>query len=106
MCGHGPSSRARRGRTCATTARPRRAAEMETTMTHSGDMIDGRAYSVDELRRAVFQGRGELSRPLALGLLARKEYPKKVADLQQILVDEKEQARLRAVADRTSRRLH
>ena len=67
-------------------------------MTNSGDMIDARAYSVDDLRAAVFEGRGDLSRPLALGLLSRKEYPKKVADLQQILVDEKEQPRLRAMA--------
>jgi hypothetical protein len=71
---------------------------MEATMTHSGDMIDARAYSVDELRQTVFEGRGHLSRPLALGLLARKTYPKKVADLQQILLDEKEQPRLRSIA--------
>ena len=67
-------------------------------MTHSGDMIDARVYSVDELRAAVFEGLGSLSRPLALGLLARKDYPKKVADLQRILVDENEQPRLRAMA--------
>ena len=67
-------------------------------MTHSGDMIDARAYSVDELRAAVFENRGGLSRPLALGLLARKNYAKKVADLQQILLDEKEQPRLRSIA--------
>jgi hypothetical protein len=65
---------------------------------HSGDMIDANAYSVDELREAVFEGRGRVSRPLALALLTRKDYPNKVADLQKILLDEAEQPRLRALA--------
>src|SRR3982751_4625249 len=65
---------------------------------HSGDMIDAGAYSVDELREAVFEGRGRVSRPLALALLSRKEYPNKVADLQKVLVDEAEQPRVRALA--------
>ena len=73
---------------------------MEKTMSseHSSDMIEAGAYSVDELREAVFEGRGRLARPLALALLAHKDYPKKVADLQQILGDESEQPRLRATA--------
>jgi hypothetical protein len=73
---------------------------MERTMSpeHSGDMIEAGAYSVDELREAVFEGRGRVARPLALALLARKDYREKVADLQRILSDEKEQPRLRALA--------
>jgi hypothetical protein len=68
------------------------------SLEHSGDMIEAGAYSVDELREAVFEGRGRLARPLALGLLTRKDYPEKVADLRKILSDGKEQPRLRAVA--------
>lgn len=64
----------------------------------SGDMIEAAAYSVDELREAVFEGRGRVARPLALALLARKDYRNKLADLQTILTDEKEQPRLRALA--------
>lgn len=65
---------------------------------HSGDMIEAGAYSVDELREAVFEGRGRVARPLALALLTRKDYPDKVADLQKLLLDEAEQPRLRALA--------
>lgn len=65
---------------------------------HSGDMIEAAAYSVDELREAVFEGHGRVARPLALALLARKDYPNKVADLQALLTDEREVPRLRALA--------
>ena len=63
-----------------------------------GDVIEATAYSVDELREAVFEGRGRLARPLALGLLSRKDYPDKAADLQRILTNEGEAPRLRAMA--------
>jgi HEAT repeats len=65
---------------------------------HTGDMIEAGAYSVEELREAVFEGRGRVARPLALALLTRKDYPEKVADLRRLLSDEKEQPRLRAQA--------
>lgn len=65
---------------------------------HTGDMIDASAYSVDELREAVFGAGGRVSRPLALALLVRKNYPGKVSDLQKVLVDEAEQPRMRALA--------
>jgi HEAT repeat protein len=65
---------------------------------HSGDLIDAGAYSVDELREAVFAGRGRVGRSLALALLSRKKYPDKVSDLQKVLLDEAEQPRLRALA--------
>lgn len=65
---------------------------------HGGDMIEAGAYSVDELREAVFEGRGRVERPLALALLTRKQYPRKAADLQKILLAEGEQPRLRAMA--------
>jgi HEAT repeats len=65
---------------------------------HTGDVIDAEAYSVDELREAVFEGRGRLSRPLALGLLPHKDYPYKLADLERILTSEGEVPRLRAMA--------
>ena len=68
------------------------------TSGHSGDMIEADAFSVEELREAVFEGRGRVARPLALALLERKDYPTKAGDLQKILVDEHEQPRLRAMA--------
>jgi len=64
----------------------------------SHDMIDADAYSVDELREAAFEGRGELSRPLALGLLGRKSYSQKVQDLERLLTNEQEMPRLRAMS--------
>jgi hypothetical protein len=69
---------------------------MNTEQSH--DMIDADAYSVDELREAAFEGRGELSRPLALGLLGRKSYPQKVQDLERLLTNEQEMPRLRAMS--------
>jgi hypothetical protein len=65
---------------------------------HTGDVIDAEAYSVDELREAVFEGTARLARPLALGLLTRKNYPDKLADLERILTSEGEVPRLRAMA--------
>jgi hypothetical protein len=64
----------------------------------SYDMIDADAYSVDELREATFEGRGQLSRPLALALLGRKSYPQKVQDLERLLTNEQEMPRLRAMS--------
>jgi HEAT repeats len=65
---------------------------------HAGDMIEADAYSVEELREALFEGRGRVARPLALALLSRKNYPDKVADFKRLLIDEAEQPRLRALA--------
>ena len=64
----------------------------------SYDVIDADAYSVDELREATFEGRGRLSRPLALALLGRKSYPQKVQDLERLLTNEQEVPRLRAMS--------
>ena len=64
----------------------------------SYDMIDAGAYSVEELREATFEGRGRLSRPLALGLRGRKSYPQKVQDLERLLTNEQEMPRLRAMS--------
>jgi hypothetical protein len=69
---------------------------MNTEQSH--DMIDADAYSVDELREATFEGRGRLSRPLALALLGRKSYPQKVQDLERLLTNEQEMPRLRAMS--------
>lgn len=64
----------------------------------TNDFIDAEKYGVDELREAAF-GRSEtLSRPLALMLLGRKNYPQKVADLARLLSDEQEESRLRKMA--------
>lgn len=63
-----------------------------------GDVIDGERYSVAELRKMIFEGQGELSRPLALSLLDRKSYPQKVKDLERLLADNAETPRLRAMA--------
>jgi hypothetical protein len=64
----------------------------------SYDMIDAGEYSVDELREAAFERRGQLSRPLALALLGRKNYPQKVQDLERLLTNEQEMPRLRAMS--------
>ncbi len=64
----------------------------------SYDMIDADAYSVDELREATFEGPARLSRPLALALLGRKDYPQKVQDLERLLTNEQEVPRLRAMS--------
>ena len=62
------------------------------------DVIDAGSYSVTELRRMVFSGKGPLSRPLALSLLGRKRYPSKTKDLERLLVDDGEEPRLRNMA--------
>jgi len=69
---------------------------MNTEQSH--DLIDADAYSVDELREATFEGRGQLSKPLALALLGRKSYPQKVQDLERLLTNEQEMPRLRAMS--------
>ncbi len=63
-----------------------------------GDALDAAAYSVAELRAMLFKGKGPLTRPLALALLGRKNYPQKLRDLERLLLDEKEMPRLRAMA--------
>jgi hypothetical protein len=62
------------------------------------DFIDSEKYSVEELRQMVLEGRGVLSRPLALSLLRHKEYPQKVEDLEALLMDEGEAPRIRNLA--------
>ena len=62
------------------------------------DVIDGARYSVEELRKAAFEGSGSLSRPLALALLRTRSYPEKVKDLERLLLDEHEVPRLRNLA--------
>ena len=62
------------------------------------DYIDPAAYSVKHLRDAVFRGKGDLSRPLALNLLGQKTYAQKVADLERILMDPAEPPRMRTLA--------
>jgi hypothetical protein len=72
---------------------------------HAGDYMDPARFTVDELRRAVFEGEpgseGEgavLSRLTALHMLGHKEYPEKVADLTRVLLEEREASRLRQSA--------
>jgi len=69
-----------------------------TSDRRDGDMIDGRRYSVAQLRAAVFKGGGKLARPLALALLGRKNYAQKLADLRKLMLNEKEAPRLRNMA--------
>ncbi len=64
----------------------------------SYDMIDADAYSVEELRETTFEGRGRLSRPLALAMLGRKSYPEKLQDLERLMLNEREVPRLRAMS--------
>jgi hypothetical protein len=73
---------------------------------HSADRIDAEAFSVEELREAVFEGRGRLSRPLALALLACKQYDQKVDDLSRVLTEPKEVPRLRAMAAQALGEMH
>lgn len=68
------------------------------TRNTSGDVIGPERYSIDELRAAALKGEGELSRPLALALLGRVDYPEKVRDLRLLLMDDAEQPRLRSMA--------
>jgi hypothetical protein len=62
------------------------------------DVIDADNYTVADLRKMVFEGQGELSRPLALSLLERKDYPEKVDDLERLLLNDDESSRMRSVA--------
>jgi hypothetical protein len=62
------------------------------------DIMDSERFSVEELRATIFEEEGSLSRPLALSLLGRKTYPKKVDDLRRLLVNEEEVPRLRNMA--------
>jgi len=62
------------------------------------DLVHAGDYSVEELRETAFGGGGRVSRPLALGLLGRKEYPEKVRDFGRLLADENEVPRLRMMA--------
>lgn len=64
----------------------------------AGDVIDAEAYSVAELRDMLFRNKGPLSPPLALALLGRKTYPRKVADMTRLLMDENAAPRLRVMA--------
>ena len=75
--------------------------DMESRMnggSNRNDVLDGDAYSVDQLRRAVFDEVEPPSRPLALALLGRKDYPEKTADMKRLLLDKKEVSRLRGMA--------
>jgi len=62
------------------------------------DLVHAGDYTVEELREAAFGAGGRVSRPLAVGLLSRKEYPEKVRDFGKLLADEREVPRLRMVA--------
>jgi hypothetical protein len=62
------------------------------------DVFEADAYSVAELRRAVFEGVEPPARPLALALLGRKDYPEKTTDMKRLLLDEKEVPRFRSMA--------
>lgn len=62
------------------------------------DAIGPDRYPLDELRAAALRGEGALSRPLALALLARVDYPQKVRDLSRVLANDEETPRLRGMA--------
>jgi HEAT repeat protein len=75
--------------------------DMESRMnggSNRKDVLDADAYSVEELRRAVLDGVEPPSRPLALALLGRKDYPQKSTDMKRLLLDEKEVPRYRSMA--------
>src|SRR5690606_40113032 len=55
-------------------------------------------HSLEELRAAALRGEGELSRPLALALLSRVDYARKVRDMSRLLMDDAETPRLRGMA--------
>jgi hypothetical protein len=64
----------------------------------SGDAISAEQFSVEELRRAVFEGSQRLTKPLALALLARKDYPEKIQDLRRVLTSSNQPAKVRQSA--------
>ncbi len=68
------------------------------TSRFTGDSMDPDRYTVEELREAALRGKGELSRPLALSLLGRKDYRQKTRDMSRLLMKEGETPRLRAMA--------
>jgi hypothetical protein len=75
--------------------------DMESRMnggTNRNDVLDADAYSVEELRRAVLDGIEPPSRPLALALLGRKDYPQKSTDMKRLLLDANEVPRYRSMA--------
>lgn len=62
------------------------------------DYIDAGRFSVEELRREALEGRGANARAFALALLRAKTYPQKIADLERVLLNDREPARLRQLA--------
>jgi hypothetical protein len=65
---------------------------------HRGDFISANAFSVEELRDALFRESKRLTPEVALALLARKDYPGKVDDLRRVLVGTQQSRRLRSLA--------
>jgi len=65
---------------------------------NSGDFLHADQFELEELRSAVFEGSDRLTRPLALSLLARKDYPGKADDLSRLLMNDDEQPGIRKVA--------
>lgn len=67
-------------------------------MVSQSNYISAEPFTVEELRAAVFEGRGDLSPALALNLLALKDYPEKEVDMQRLLQAEETTPRLRVMA--------
>lgn len=57
--------------------------------------INSEAFTLEELREAVFGSSDRLSKVLAVQLLGRKDYPEKVADFRHVLLDERQSMRAR-----------
>lgn len=67
-------------------------------MIEHADLIASAVHSVAYLRANIFGTKAELSRPLAVMMLAQKRYPRKVTDLKSLLLDEREEPRVRSTA--------
>jgi hypothetical protein len=61
----------------------------------SADLVEAEDYSVDELKAVIFGESQILPRPVAVTLLARKDYKGKLKDLQRLLDDENQESRVR-----------
>jgi len=64
----------------------------------SADFASAKDYTVKQLRQVLFAGSQLVPRRLAVMLLERKKYPRKLDDLRRVLDDEQEDPRTRITA--------
>jgi hypothetical protein len=62
------------------------------------DMLSADQFDLQTLRQVIRSESDQLSKPLALALLGKKDYPEKLADFQHVLTNEQESPRSRHIA--------